>query len=90
MCVMNIYLFRSTKEPDVFGFTADSIGGNLPEERGPWQAAGGGTVAEAYAGSSLDGLAPSDPVVRAVERDGFYLARSGLTISPTPEPGSIH
>jgi hypothetical protein len=87
---MNIYLFRSTKEPDVFGFTSDSAAGNLPDELGPWRAAGGGTAAQAYAGSSLDGLASSDPVIKAVERDGFYLARSGLTISPTSEPGSIH
>jgi hypothetical protein len=90
MCVMNIYLFRSTKEPDIFGFTADSTGGNLPDEFGPWRAAGGGSAAQAYAGSSLDGQAASDPVVKALERDGFYLARSGLTISTAPEPGSIH
>jgi hypothetical protein len=84
---MAIFLFRSAKEPDVFGFTADPAGANLPAELGPWHKAGTGTAAQSYAGSSLDGL---DPVIKAVGRDGFYLARSGLTISSAAEPGSIH
>jgi hypothetical protein len=87
---MAISLFRSTKEPDVFGFTADPTGANLPGEFAPWRKSGGGTAAQAYAGSTLDGLAASDPVVKAVERDGFYLVRSGSTISSTPDLGSIH
>jgi hypothetical protein len=87
---MAISLFRSTKEPGVFGFTADPTGANLPAEFAPWQRSGSGTAAQAYAGSSLDGLAASDPVVKAVERDGFYLARSGVTISSPPDLGSIH
>jgi hypothetical protein len=86
---MAISLFRSIKEPEVFGFTADPTGTNLPAEFAPWQKSGGGTAAQAYAGGSLDGLAASDPVVKAVQRDGFYLARSGLTISSAPDPGSI-
>jgi hypothetical protein len=85
---MAISLFRSTKQPDVFGFTADPSGSNLPAEFAPWQIFGGGTAAQAYAGRSLEGLAASDPVVRAIERDGFYLARSGLTIPPPQDPAA--
>ena len=87
---MVTFMFRSVKEPDVFGFTADASGGNLPGELGPWRRAGVGTAARSYAGGSLDGLASSDPVIKAVERDGFYLARSGLTISAAAKLGSIH
>ncbi len=87
---MEISLFRSAKEPEVFGFTPDPTGSNLPDEFGPWERAGRGTAAQTYAGDSLDGLASSDPVIKAVERDGYYLARSGLTISAPPQPGSIH
>ena len=87
---MTISLFRSTKEPDVFGFTADPTGSNLPAELGPWQSAGAGTAATSYAGTSLDGLATSDPVMRAVERDGFYLAHSGVIGRPTSDKGHIH
>lgn len=86
---MKLSLFRSTKEPDIFGFTTDPTGSNLPDEFGPWQKAGEGTPSQAYAGSSFDGLASSDPVIKAVERDGFYLARSGLSISAASKPGSI-
>jgi hypothetical protein len=77
---MKLSLFRSTVEQNVFGFTADPTGCNLPEELGPWQKAGEGTSAYTYAEKNFEGLALSDPVIRAVERDGFYLARSGMTI----------
>ena len=87
---MAIFLFRSAKEPDVFGFTANPTGNNLPEDLAPGHKAGSGTAAQSYAGSSLDGLASSDPVIKAVEQDGYYLARSGLTFPPAPEQGTIH
>jgi hypothetical protein len=87
---MTISLFRSMQEPDVFAFTDDPTGGNLPTELGPWQSAGAGTAATSYAGASLDGLAMSDPVMRAVERDGFYLARSGVIDAPPSNRGHAH
>ena len=87
---MKLTLFRSTKDPDVFGFTADPTGSNLPDEFGPWPKAGEGTAAQAYAGDSLGGIASSDPVVRAVERDGFYLARSGPTVTHSHGPAVTH
>jgi hypothetical protein len=79
---MTISLFRSRKEPDLFGFTADPAGSNLPPEFGPWDNAGAGTAAASYAGTSLDGLSISDPIMKAVRQDGFYLARSGLAVMP--------
>jgi hypothetical protein len=36
---MKLTLFRSTKEPDIFGFTSDPTG-NLPGQFGPWLKAG--------------------------------------------------
>jgi hypothetical protein len=82
---MKLALFRSTKDPDVFGFTADPAGSNLPAALGPWQQADAGSL-----GVGLEGLAMFDPVIQAVERDGFFLARSGLTISAVPEIRNIH
>jgi hypothetical protein len=70
-------LFRSTKESDVFGFTTDPTGSNLPEEFGPWRQAGEGTAAQTDAGDSLNEIASSDPVLKAVERDGFYIGAEG-------------
>jgi hypothetical protein len=86
---MAIFLFRSTKEPDVFGFTIDPTGSNLPEDQGPWQKAGNASSAQSYAGTSLDGLAMSDPIIKAVENDGYYLARSGVIVPVTPAAGSV-
>ena len=79
---MKLTVFRSTREPDLFGFTADPTGSNLPEALVPWRKVGEGTAAQTCAGDSLGGIAASDPVIKAVERDGFYLARSGSTTSP--------
>jgi hypothetical protein len=81
---MNLTLFRSTKEPDVFDFTADPTGQNLPGELGPWRKAGEGSAAQTHAEDGLGGIPLSDPVIKAVERDGFYLARGGGAILPNP------
>ncbi len=88
---MKLTLFHSTKQTDLFGFTADPSGSNLPDEFGPWQRAGEGSAAQTYAGTSLrGGVASSDPVIKAVELHGFYLARSGMTAKPSQEPGTTH
>jgi hypothetical protein len=86
---MRLILFRSESSSDLFGFTADSTGSNLPGDLGPWLKAGEGSPAQVYAGGSLDSLAPCDPVIKAVAKEGFYLARSGLTISNTMKPGQV-
>jgi hypothetical protein len=84
---MKLTLFRSTKEPDIFGFTSDPTGNNLPGQFGPWLKAGEGSSAQTYARDSLEGLALSDSVIRAVEHEGFYLARSGIRVTLGQEPG---
>jgi hypothetical protein len=84
---MKLSLFKSTTEADLFGYTADPSGGNLPAEFGPWLKAGEGSPAEAHAGQGPNGLSPSDPISTAVARDGFYLVRSGV---PTHSPSTIH
>jgi hypothetical protein len=71
-----ISLFRSATEPDVFGFTNDPAGANLPSELGPWNKAGSAATAQIRAACSVEGLASSDPVIEGVEREGFYLAAS--------------
>ena len=85
--IMKLTLFRSTKEADTFGFTTDPTGSNLPNKLAPWRKAGEGGSADAYAIESLEGLALSDPVMRAIASDGFYLARSGVVVTDTKEPG---
>jgi hypothetical protein len=87
---MAISLFRSTKKPDMFGFTSDPTGSNLPIEFGPWRSAGAATAVQTNADGNLEGFASSDPVLKAVERDGYFLGRSGITISAGPDRDVIH
>ena len=61
----------------MFGFTGDKTGANLPAELRPWTQSSSRGVIETRP-STMKGweFGSSDPVVAAVERDGFYVARS--------------
>jgi len=65
---MHAYLFRS-EEANLFAFTLDKTGGNLPTELGPWRSAGGNLVP--VSNNSLN-----DPVLRALKTDGYYIGCS--------------
>jgi hypothetical protein len=76
---MKIYLFQSTRELDVFGFTSDETGGRLPAELGPWtwtRSGERGTLETESDTETPAGHGSSDPMMAAIERDGFYVARS--------------
>jgi hypothetical protein len=77
---MQIYLFWSDHDREVFGFTFDPEGTNLPFEFAPWSKNDNG--AALYAGPS-DGVA-FNAVISAVRRDGFYLARSAAPKDAPP------
>jgi hypothetical protein len=62
---MPIYLFASTKDPNMSAFTSDATGANLPAEFAPWQ--------PVNAGSALSTGAGADPVSMEVRERGFYL-----------------
>ncbi|HEY0183127.1 MAG TPA: hypothetical protein VGC09_10000 [Rhodopila sp.] len=66
---MEIYIFSSSRAPDVLGFTADGTGANLPAEFAPWSR-------QADAGEAGAGIGSSEPVKAAIDRDGFYVATS--------------
>jgi hypothetical protein len=74
-CFMQIHIFQSLKERDVFGFTADGTGGNLPSDLGPWTRSG--NAIETGLGRLASGaVGSSELVFTAIEKDGFYVARS--------------
>lgn len=67
---MKVYVFRSRKDPEVYGFTSDDTGMNLPADLEPWQAQGGAMpTAQARA---------SDIILDTIRDRGFYLMRSAL------------
>jgi hypothetical protein len=67
---MRVFVFVSTKDPDLLGFTPCQAAENLPPDYGPW------TPAEA-GGAVLLGGGDANPVVEAVRRSGFFLAVGG-------------
>lgn len=67
---MSVFVFQSAKDTDVFGFTGQETGGNLPLELSPWVARG-----EALPSGA------DDEVARSVRIEGYFLARAGIKIS---------
>jgi hypothetical protein len=65
---MMVFVFQSGADQDVFGFTRDEDGANLPAEFEPWQQTGSQAMPV--------GAQPHDPLVRALDTDGYYLARA--------------
>jgi hypothetical protein len=65
---MQIYIFSSVRNLRVRAFTSDCTAANLPIAYAPWQSSSTNT------GLPTWGLA--DPVVVAIERDGFFLVNT--------------
>jgi hypothetical protein len=70
---MPIYIFTSRSYPKVKAFTADKTGGSLPNDYAPWYPAG--SRAAGPAGED------SDPVGKAVQRDGYFLVSCNVQAS---------
>jgi hypothetical protein len=83
---MKIHLFQSLREPDVFGFTGDETGANLPAELGPWAVSGSGGPLETGPGDRLIRHGQCGPIFVAIQRDGFYVARSETLSRDTGVP----
>jgi hypothetical protein len=74
---MEVYIFVSTAWPSVKAFASDMSGANLPAAYAPWTRSGEGCAVETGPDiAALAGGGSSDPVVSAIERGGFYVARS--------------
>jgi hypothetical protein len=72
---MDIFLFWSEADTEVFALTLDREGESLPAEYGPWSKNGNGEALNVGAGESITASrVSSNAIVRAVQRDGFYLA----------------
>jgi hypothetical protein len=78
---MELTLFCSFIEPDLFALTPDPTGTNLPDEFRPWDKIGDGS-STGLVGSSLKGLTSSKLVTAAVARYGFYWVRIGFDRPP--------
>ena len=76
---MRVFVFISTTDRDVLGFTADQAGANLPPEYAPWTpATEGGAVLVHNAEDESD----ADIVLYGIRRDGFFMAVGGFGNEP--------
>ena len=66
---MQLYLFSSEHDPDIFAFAADRTGAALPKDLGPWILTGNGAV-------PVGAIAGGDAVTDAVAREGYFLGSS--------------
>jgi hypothetical protein len=82
---MRIFLFWSEWDLEVFGFTSDLEGRNLPSELAPWSKNGDGEAL--YTGP--DNSPETNTIVLAVQRYGLYLARTRAAGAP-PLSRSVH
>ena len=62
---MQVFIFASESCQSISAFTSDDTGANLPAAYAPWRAVNGGRAMAVGGGT--------DPVARAVERDGYFL-----------------
>jgi hypothetical protein len=73
---MQVYVFKS--DSDLYGFTAESSGGNLPADKGPW------TLFQERAmfkDSPLPRIGVNEAdVVAAIDSQGFYLTTGAEAI----------
>ena len=64
-----VFVFTSSKDRDLLGFTSDETGGNLPAACAPWE--------RVSAGGAFPLHGSADHVMVAIETRGYYLALSG-------------
>jgi hypothetical protein len=83
---MQMYIFRSDKDPAIAGFTTQRHGGNLPAEFAPWRPPGGAAIQTGDEFADVTGGA--DVVLAGIARDGFYLAMSEGRVTSRSQPPS--
>jgi hypothetical protein len=69
--MVNILCFKSLSRADIYGFTADSEGANLPPGSGPW---------ERFTFADVDQIRPPHVVATGAEITG-WIERSGYFIT---------
>jgi hypothetical protein len=76
---MKLHIFQSVTTPELFGFTVDPTGANLPVEDGPWENAGDAIPLGATMAST------SPEIAKQIKCNGFALVQ-GHALSPPRLP----
>ena len=72
---MTLHIFQSAKTRELYGFTVDAAGTNLPTEDGPWGIAGNAIPL----GTTMASTSPE--FAQQIERNGYALVK-GHAVSP--------
>jgi hypothetical protein len=79
---MQVFIFRSEKDSNIVGFTAQRDGGNLPAEFAPWTAQGNSAIQSGAASSS----GGADAVQQGIKYDGYFLTTFEVSATYRPPP----
>ncbi len=74
---MTLHIFQSNKMPELFGFTIDDTGANLPVEDGPWERAGNAVPL----GTTMASTSPE--IAQQIERNGYALVKGHSVSEPS-------
>ena len=75
---MKVYSFHSKKNHQVYGFTPDATGGNLPPAFAPWAKF---HELDVNPGDPPRVAVKSEDILEGIRRDGFYLAGVQIKIT---------
>jgi len=73
---MTLHIFQSQKTPELFGFTVDETGDNLPPEDGPWERASNAIPL----GATMASRSPE--IGQQIECNGYALVRGHSVSQP--------
>jgi hypothetical protein len=83
---MDVHIFKSQSEGDLYGFTPEPSGDNLPADRGPWAPwsdRGSIQIFEDHPRPRI-GINEAD-ILAAIKSQGFYLINARIEARQTPE-----
>jgi len=70
---LRLFIFVSAQNPQLFGFTRDQTGGNLPPNYGPWLSSAGFTMQGTISAGAGE---ISNAIESAIASRGYYLSRA--------------
>lgn len=71
---MNVSIYKSTTQSDLYGFTPPNLVGNLPSQLGPWK-----HFKDRALVPGIIGVDPEEAKAN-IAKDGYHVGRAGVTI----------
>jgi hypothetical protein len=75
---MKVYMFHSGKNHEMYGFTPDKNGANLPADLAPWTKH---SELDVNLGEPPRTGVPTEDILDGIKRDGFLVAGVRITVT---------